>query len=38
MMADKQARYQIAGPNAFNRYGFDEQSHSIFVSLGVAFP
>ena len=25
IMADKQARYQITGPNAFNRYGFDEQ-------------
>jgi len=25
LMADKQARYQVAGPNAFNRYGFDEQ-------------
>jgi predicted transcriptional regulator of viral defense system len=25
LMADKQARYQITGPNAFNRYGFDEQ-------------
>ncbi len=25
LMADKQARYQIAGPNAFNRYGYDEQ-------------
>lgn len=25
IMADKQARYQITGPNAFNRYGYDEQ-------------
>ena len=25
LMADKQARYQITGPNAFNRYGYDEQ-------------
>ena len=25
IMADKQARYQVTGPNAFNRYGFDEQ-------------
>ncbi len=25
LMADKQARYQVTGPNAFNRYGFDEQ-------------
>ena len=25
IMADKQARYQVAGPNAFSRYGFDEQ-------------
>jgi predicted transcriptional regulator of viral defense system len=25
LMADKQGRYQICGPNAFNRYGFDEQ-------------
>jgi predicted transcriptional regulator of viral defense system len=24
-MAEKQGRYQICGPNAFNRYGFDEQ-------------
>ena len=25
LMADKRARYQITGPNAFNRYGYDEQ-------------
>ncbi len=25
LMEDKQARYQITGPNAFQRYGFDEQ-------------
>lgn len=25
LMSDKRARYQITGPNAFNRYGFDEQ-------------
>jgi predicted transcriptional regulator of viral defense system len=25
LLADKQARYQITGPNAFNRYGYDEQ-------------
>lgn len=25
LMAEKQGRYQICGPNAFNRYGFDEQ-------------
>lgn len=25
LMADKQGRYQICGPNAFNYYGFDEQ-------------
>jgi predicted transcriptional regulator of viral defense system len=25
LMADKQASYQIAGPNAFNRYGYDDQ-------------
>ena len=25
LMADKQARYQITGLNAFNRYGYDEQ-------------
>ena len=32
LMADKQARYQITGPNAFNRYGFDEQIPSrIYV-------
>ncbi|MCD6365868.1 MAG: hypothetical protein J7M14_08335 [Planctomycetes bacterium] len=31
-MADKQARYQVTGPNAFNRYGFDEQIPSrIYV-------
>jgi len=24
-MEEKQGRYQICGPNAFNRYGFDEQ-------------
>ena len=25
LMGDKQARYQITGPNAFQRYGYDEQ-------------
>jgi predicted transcriptional regulator of viral defense system len=25
LMEDRGARYQICGPNAFNRYGFDEQ-------------
>lgn len=25
LMADAKGRYQISGPNAFNRYGFDEQ-------------
>lgn len=25
LMRDRGARYQIAGPNAFNRYGFDDQ-------------
>jgi len=25
LIADKQARYQITGPSAFNRYGYDEQ-------------
>jgi|WetSurMetagenome_2_1015567.scaffolds.fasta_scaffold267908_2 predicted transcriptional regulator of viral defense system len=25
LMEEKQGRYQICGPNAFNRYGFDEQ-------------
>jgi len=25
LMADMKGRYQICGPNAFNRYGFDEQ-------------
>ena len=25
LMADRGGRYQICGPNAFNRYGFDEQ-------------
>ena len=25
LMEDQQGRYQICGPNAFNRYGFDEQ-------------
>lgn len=25
LMADREGRYQICGPNAFNRYGFDEQ-------------
>src|SRR5512137_1488194 len=25
LMEDRQGRYQICGPNAFNRYGFDEQ-------------
>jgi predicted transcriptional regulator of viral defense system len=26
LMADQDARYQITGPNAFNRYGLDEQT------------
>ena len=25
LVADRKGRYQICGPNAFNRYGFDEQ-------------
>ena len=25
LMADRQGRYQVCGPNAFNRYGFSEQ-------------
>lgn len=25
LIADREGRYQICGPNAFNRYGFDEQ-------------
>jgi predicted transcriptional regulator of viral defense system len=25
LMEDRKAKYQICGPNAFNRYGFDEQ-------------
>src|SRR6266478_8154505 len=25
LIEDRQGRYQITGPNAFNRYGFDEQ-------------
>ncbi|MBI4766229.1 MAG: hypothetical protein HY787_16785 [Deltaproteobacteria bacterium] len=25
LMEDRQGRYQICGPNAFNRYGFDNQ-------------
>lgn len=25
LMEDQRGRYQICGPNAFNRYGFDEQ-------------
>lgn len=25
LMSDRQARYQITGPSAFNRYGYDEQ-------------
>jgi len=25
LLADRQGRYQICGPNAFNRYGFDDQ-------------
>jgi predicted transcriptional regulator of viral defense system len=29
LMADKQARYQITGPNAFNRYGYSAQLPSI---------
>jgi predicted transcriptional regulator of viral defense system len=29
LMADKNARYQITGPKAFNRYGYSEQLPSI---------
>src|SRR5712692_7247439 len=25
LMQDKEGKYQICGPNAFNRYGYDEQ-------------
>jgi predicted transcriptional regulator of viral defense system len=36
LMADKQARYQITGPNAFNRYGYDEQIPSRLHVLNDA--
>jgi hypothetical protein len=35
-MADKQARNQITGPNAFNRYGYDEQIPSRLYVLNDA--
>src|SRR5487761_1261158 len=32
LMADKRGRYQITGPNAFLRYGWDDQvPHQLFV-------
>lgn len=36
LMADRQACYQITGPNAFNRYGYDEQIPSRFYILNDA--
>jgi predicted transcriptional regulator of viral defense system len=36
LMADKQARYQITGPNAFNRYGYDEQIPSRIYIYNAA--
>jgi hypothetical protein len=29
LMADRNARYQITGPKAFNRYGYSEQLPSL---------
>ncbi len=37
LMADKQARYQVTGPNAFSRYGFDEQIPSRICVYNDAF-
>jgi predicted transcriptional regulator of viral defense system len=37
LMADKQARYQITGPNAFNRYGYEEQIPSRIYIYNDAF-
>jgi len=31
LMADKRARFQITGPSAFNRYGYDEQVPSVIT-------
>ena len=33
IMEDRGARYQICGPNAFNRYGFDEQVPARLVRV-----
>lgn len=35
LMADKQACYQICGPNAFNRYGYDEQVPPLKIRLSL---
>jgi predicted transcriptional regulator of viral defense system len=32
LLADRQGRYQICGPNAFNRYGFDNQVPTRFYA------
>lgn len=32
LMEDRKGRYQICGPNAFNRYGFDEQVPTRFYA------
>lgn len=32
LMKDQKGRYQICGPNAFNRYGFDEQIPNRFYA------
>src|SRR5699024_4556118 len=37
LMDDKQARYQITGLNAFNRYGYDEQIPSNIVLYNTAY-
>ncbi len=35
LMEDRQGHYQICGPNAFNRYGFDEQVPTrVYASVG----
>ncbi len=36
LMTDKQARYQITGPSAFNRYGYDEQIPSGITLYNTA--
>ena len=37
LIEDRQGRYQICGPNAFNRYGFDEQIPTRVYAYNTVF-